>query len=341
MATDKNIRYMEMFEHLAPEDFDNVTMVLGKSKSKNLKTLRILYLAVRKGTIIIHDEKTKDTLLLYLSDLMVEQIGEKKNSSFGVMIGVLCIVTAIFLCIALYFAHEMEEEQEQAIHNIQEIYHGNYELDDLNEYGNTGTTPDGTEDETVHTSIYGLEALRSINPDLYGWMQIAGTTVDYPIVQGSDNEYYVSHDFYKNESSSGCLFLDYRNNSLADTNLIVYGHNIRSGDMFGSLKKYEEYEYFKKYDIIYVETLNEAANYRIIAVCKGKVAYEDEEGFRYYNFISANSKLQMEEFWKNIKTHSLHPVTYEFQETDQYLTLSTCSSFTENGRLYIIAVRED
>ena len=261
------------------------------------------------------------------------------------MIGVLCIVTAIFLCIALYFAHEMEKEQEQAIHNIQEIYHGNYEIDTLNGRGDNEEehpiSADGDESKENHSSIYGLEALRSINSDLYGWIQIAGTTVDYPIVQGNDNDYYVAHDFYKNESSSGCLFLDYRNNSLSDTNLIVYGHNIRSGDMFGSLKKYEEYEYLKKYDIIYVETLSESANYRIIAVCKGQVAYEDEEGFRYYNFITANSKLQMEEFWKNIKTHALHPVTYEFKETDKYLTLSTCSSFTENGRLYIIAVREE
>lgn len=339
MSTDKTIRYMDMFDRLDPEDFETVSMVLGKSKTKNLKTLTSLYLALRKGTIVIHNENTKDTLLLYLSDLIVERVNEKKRPSFGVIIGILCICTAVLLCIALFFAYQMEEEQEQAIQNIQEIYHGNLGLQesDLQE----SDTVESEVSTSKGASIYGLEALHSINSDLYGWIQIEGTSVDYPIMQSNDNAYYVTHDFYKNESSNGSLFLDYRNNTLEDTNLIVYGHNIRSGDMFGSLKKYEEYDYFKKYDIIHVETLSESATYRIIAVCKGKVAYEDDEGFRYYNFISANSKLQMEEFWKNIKTHSLHTVTYEFQETDHYLTLSTCSSFTENGRLYIIAVRED
>ena len=83
--------------------------------------------------------------------------------------------------------------------------------------------------------------LRKINEDIVAWIQIPGIDVDYPVVQGEDNEYYLYHTFRKEANKAGSIFLDYRNRAdFTEQRVIIYGHNMKDGSMFSSLKKYQD-----------------------------------------------------------------------------------------------------
>ncbi|MCD8074384.1 MAG: class B sortase [Lachnospiraceae bacterium] len=93
-----------------------------------------------------------------------------------------------------------------------------------------------------------FEALRAINPDIVAWIRIAGTEVDYPVVQGEDNGYYLTHTFTGAENSAGTLFLDYRNaGDFTDSISMIYGHNRKDGSMFGNLKAFLDEAYFSEH----------------------------------------------------------------------------------------------
>jgi sortase B len=109
------------------------------------------------------------------------------------------------------------------------------------------------------------EALTLINPDYIGWLNIAGTKVDYPVAQGADNDKYMSTSFSGEPNENGAIFMDYRCNSADVPHLIIYGHNIRQGRMFGDLKKLLDSEYLASHPVITLEQNGHAAEYRIFS----------------------------------------------------------------------------
>lgn len=179
------------------------------------------------------------------------------------------------------------------------------------------------------------------NNETAGWISIPDTTIDYPVVRTDNNEYYLNHNFYGESDDCGTIFMDYRNNGETDTNILLYGHNRQDDAMFGGLLKYKEKAYFDAHPYIQLDTLQGRYRYRIIAVCLGEVAYKKDNSFRYYNFTSADTNQALEAFFVNIKTHSMYPVDYQLKTTDRFLTLSTCSNYMQNGRFYIVAVKEE
>jgi len=85
-----------------------------------------------------------------------------------------------------------------------------------------------------------FDALKAINPDIVGWLYCAGTPINYPLVQGSDNDYYLHHLYNRKPNKSGCLFIDFANvPDFTDHNTVIYGHNMKSGAMFAVLEKYK------------------------------------------------------------------------------------------------------
>lgn len=181
------------------------------------------------------------------------------------------------------------------------------------------------------------------NKDLIGWLSIAGTVIDYPVMQtGEDKpDYYLHHDFGKKESDHGSLFIDARNDFVnRDTNLIVYGHNMRDGTMFGGLKSYMDKKYFENHRKIVFDTIYEKAEYNVVAVCLSKVNYQDDDTFRYYNFLDAANKEEFQAFLANIQQLTVFEQTIDISYGDELLTLSTCNSYTQDGRLFLIAKKE-
>ncbi len=107
----------------------------------------------------------------------------------------------------------------------------------------------GDEPEKETGKEIDFEGLRKINEDLVAWIQIPGIGVDYPVVQGEDNEYYLYHTFQKENNKAGSIFLDYRNHDdFTDRRVILYGHNMKDGSMFSNLKQYQGKRLIFRYD---------------------------------------------------------------------------------------------
>ncbi len=181
-------------------------------------------------------------------------------------------------------------------------------------------------------------ALYEENHDLIGWLSIEGMVIDYPVMQCEDDEYYLHHDFYGNDSKYGCLYV--RNVADVDTpgtNFITYGHNMKDGSMFGDLDLYRRENFCREHPTISFDTLYEERTYEIIAVFRSQVYHSGEDAFRYYQFYEAQTQEEFAYFYENIKELALYDtgVTAEFGDT--FLTLSTCAYHVEDGRFVVVA----
>ena len=100
-----------------------------------------------------------------------------------------------------------------------------------------------------------FEALKKLNPHIVAWIHIPGTPVSYPVTQGEDNSYYLTRTFSKAYNGAGCIFMDYRSSLPSEGgNTVLYGHNMKNGSMFGSLKRYWDNEYYREHSSFYLYT---------------------------------------------------------------------------------------
>ncbi len=185
-----------------------------------------------------------------------------------------------------------------------------------------------------------LEELQKENSDIIGWLQIENSNINYPLLQGTDNDFYMTHDYRKKYSKNGSLFLDKDYDwDLPSTNLLIYGHNNRgSNKMFSALINYKKEEYYKTHQKIRLTTNQEDAEYEIISVFLSRVYYKSEKDvFRYYYFINAENEQEFSEYVQNSKKASLYDIDVTAKYGDQLLTLSTCEFSQEDGRLAIVA----
>ena len=177
------------------------------------------------------------------------------------------------------------------------------------------------------------------NADFIGWIQIEGTPISYPVMYTPDDpEYYLHRNFDKEYEYSGLPFVD-GSCSLdpRSTNVIVYGHNMKSDTMFSHLLDYQDESFYKEHPYITFNTIYGDAQYEIVSVILARALYEDEEGFRYYGMIDAASQEEFDEYMANIHAMELYDTGVDASYGDQLLTLSTCEYSQENGRLAIIA----
>ena len=178
------------------------------------------------------------------------------------------------------------------------------------------------------------------NPDFVGWLTIAGTQIDYPVMQSDDNGYYLNHGFDGKEDSAGIPFMDYRCDYInPTTNTIIYGHNMNNGSMFGSLSEYQDRSFYDEHRVINLDTIYEKREYQVVAVCLSEVQYQDDPTYRYYNFINASNDGEYDAFLKTIEAKCVQGNPASIKKTDKLLTLSTCNNYTEDGRLFIVAKR--
>lgn len=187
-----------------------------------------------------------------------------------------------------------------------------------------------------------VESLRKENSDIVGWLEIEGTSINYPVLQGTDNEFYMTHNYKKEKSKNGSIFLnkDY-DWSIGSNNLLIYGHNINNGTMFQELLKYENESFYKEHPKIRFTTENEDSIYDIISVFKSKVYYKSEKNvFRYYYFINPKSEEEYMNYVENAKKASLYNIEETATYGDRLITLSTCSYYVQDGRFAVVARKE-
>lgn len=169
----------------------------------------------------------------------------------------------------------------------------------------------------IQDDQYKLKAdLDYINKDTIGWIIIKGTNINYPVVQGKDNNYYLNHDYFRDWNSAGWLFMD-SNNKLTDQNLVIYGHHRQDGIMFGDIDKLFEESFYEKNDGEIILILGDNTYYyQIFSVYKAKTS----EDYNKTNYID------LEKHINNVKNKSFVKHNTDISGVKQIVTLSTCSN---------------
>lgn len=179
--------------------------------------------------------------------------------------------------------------------------------------------------------------LKKKNSDTVGWINVNNTNINYPFVQTSDNDYYLTHSFDKTYNDAGWVFLDYRNNSdFSDKNTIIYAHSRLDKTMFGSLSKALKEDWYTNKDnhIVRISTETENTLWQIFSV----YVIETESYYITTNF-SSNSEYQS--FLDTIKSRSKYNFDAELSTNDNILTLSTCYSDTEKTVVHAKLIKRE
>lgn len=183
-----------------------------------------------------------------------------------------------------------------------------------------------------------VEELKKINNDIVGWLEIPNSEISYPVLQSSDNSYYMNHNYKKEYSKEGSIFLDKDYDwTSPSTNLLIYGHNNRGTNlMFCGLMDYKDQNYYNSHQKIRFTTVEEDSEYQIISVFLSRVYYKSENNFRYYYFINSENKEEFDEYIQNCKALSLYDTGVTSEYGDSLITLSTCEFSQKDGRLAIV-----
>lgn len=366
--------YEEYLE--AQEDLKKIDLITEEVDINDVDVAARLYTRIRNKEIVFHS-KVGINFFMYLSDivanhsmLMVEEKKaqedlKKKNNKRAKkyrLAGVICVLAAA-VCFG-YFAYTdyLEDQSALEMKRLQDMQNmtGHYieeeafsEQPENDKADAQAEDPDQSDQPEKETSdeqkklpeiLPEYQEIYAENNDLVGWLEIDGTVINYPVLQSDSEEnsqFYLTHSFAKKKDKNGSLFMDYRNDFVdRDTNIIIYGHNMKSGAMFGTLKKYLEKGYLEKHPKIRFDTIYERGTYEIIGAFLSEVSYQDEYTFRYYNFLNANNESEFEAFCVNVmQLDALKKGALDAKYGDQLLTLSTCSSYTDEGRMFIIAKR--
>ena len=193
-----------------------------------------------------------------------------------------------------------------------------------------------SEEEKRERALYRtkINSLAKINPEIYGWIYIPGTNINYPLVKGGNNDHYIEYDFYGNESSLGAIFADCRarNEILENDNLVIYGHNIRTkGVMFNHLLKYQDKDFFDKNEYIYIYTVNGSYKFRVFSFYQTSITnnytkmlfYSEEELAEFFHVSAGSSMFRRD------------GIDYK---GEMLLTLSTCTNGEADERYALHAV---
>lgn len=182
------------------------------------------------------------------------------------------------------------------------------------------------------------ETLYKKNKKLIGWLKIDDTNIDYPVMQTVNNEYYLDHNFNQEYDKNGSLFLDKDcNAAFPNTNMIIYGHHMKSGKMFGNLNYYSKESYYKEHPRIQFDTIYEEGIYDIMYVFRSRIYNEDEVVFKYYQFMDVNSEDEFYSAMDEMARMSLYDTGVTADYGDKLITLSTCDSSETDGRFVVVA----
>lgn len=178
-----------------------------------------------------------------------------------------------------------------------------------------------------------IATLKKDYPDLVAWIEIPGTPLSLPVVQGKDNDYYLNHDIEKSRNALGVPFMDYRNKAdFSDENTIIYGHRVKNGKVFHPLLSYEDPEFVKTAPKIVVNTEQGRKVYEIFAAYKAG-PYEDFRSVHYEGKRLAAFRTRLET--KNILKGPLN------WQGEKIITLQTCSGKEERMVLHGRLVEEN
>ncbi len=239
---------------------------------------------------------------------------------------VVLILTFVVSSVNLLAYFVSEKQQNDIITETQEIW-------------NEAISEDKSENETDLNAVF--DPLLKINSDIVAWINIPNTKINNPVCQTDDNDYYLDHNFENKKSRYGTLFFDHRDIISAEgssKNLVIYGHNMKDGNMFADLLKYKNLSFYKQNPTFTLTTRFTQSEYRVFSVFLINSKPEDDNGY-LYNFLrnSFDDADSFNEWIKEAKKRSLIGTTVDANEGDEILTLVTCAYDFIDARLVVMA----
>ena len=245
------------------------------------------------------------------------------------------VVLILFVVIFVFSGYQLfrETQQYQQAENEYESLEATYVQKEITQ----ADLPENTNVVTaVEESPYpklniDFVALRTLNPDVVGWLYVEGVGISYPIVQTVDNDYYLNHTVEKQVNSSGAIFMDYENAAdFYDYNTFLYGHNMKNNTMFGALKRYykedgvcEQNPYF----YIYLPT-GEVLKYQI---------------FSYYlttdtsdSYVLVSTQEEYDAYVDKVYRRSAFAGNTVTQQYSTMVTLSTCAGASSGNQRFLV-----
>lgn len=214
------------------------------------------------------------------------------------------------------------------------------DTEDLNTDTETAAVTESDKAETTEKNnsqnpvfpVVDFDSLSDINEDVIAWIYVEGTNINYPIVQGEDNDYYLHYTFTGEENRVGSIFMDYRcENDFTGRNSVIYGHRLSDKTMFTALKNYKKQWYYNTYPNYVIVTPEK--NY-LVKIFSGYVATVKDEAWQ----VNFDSDEEFEVWLKNTKAKSLFKSNVTPKATDHIITLSTCTYEFDNARFVLFGV---
>ena len=245
----------------------------------------------------------------------------------------------IFAVVGFFFLYKPYADAKRADEVLEAIADNTTEdttlpeAEEIPEEPTSGPTPEAEPYASPYQSYF------DENDDMIAWLQIPDTVIDYPVMQTMDDEnYYLKRGFDKKDNVNGCLIMDTDSDvPTPGTNLIIHGHNMKNGSMFGSLKYYEDETYCSEHPYVYLYTEEDARTYEVIAVFRSQVFKKTDTSFKYYKFFQADTEEEFNDFYDNIMDMSLYDTGVTAEFGDNFVTLSTCAYHVTNGRFVVVA----
>ncbi len=266
------------------------------------------------------------------------------------IIRIICIVVALgcfaYLGVYYYMMDRKDKESEtMAVVASQSLYDNAENIVTVEvPVEDTGDGEGGAEPEKrVLTILPKYQDLYKRNKNLIGWIKIPDTKIDYPVMKSINGkgEFYLNHNYKGEEDKNGTLFMDDECDVIKPTeNWIIYGHNMKSGKMFGRLTDYKSQSFYEKHPVIYFDTIYETGSYLVLYAFNSRVYDEAEITFKYYQFIDPASEAEFNSAMADMEAASLINTGNYAAYGDRLLILSTCDYDEDNGRFVVVAVRQ-
>ena len=305
---------------------ENAANTVKADKKKKEKALRQKEKKSKKKEYSVNlSDYDKDMQKQILIEMKKREKRRKLIVALSSLVAVLCFG---YFGVYYFFAARTSMDYEQ----LSDLKNKNYNFqinDEVQVHRTNNELPD---------ILPEYEILYQKNKKLIGWIKIDDTNIDYPVMQTSDNEYYLDHNYNQEYDKNGSIFLDTACSVYPrSTNLIVYGHHMKSGKMFGNLQKYAKESYYEDHNLIQFDTIYEKGTYEIMYVFRSQVFNEDDLVFKYYQFINANSGNEFDSYMDEMKKLSLYDTGVTANYGDSLLTLSTCDNSQTDGRFVVVA----
>ena len=198
-----------------------------------------------------------------------------------------------------------------------------YQIKQFERFASEVTVSDDKSAQDIKVDVpVDFDKLKNANPDIYAWINIPEVNVDYPILQGDSNEYYLNHTINGKWSAYGSIYTeDYNNKDFSDFNTLIYGHNMKNGTMFGSLKKYRDASFFEENRYINIYMENRILKYEIFAAC----TWDNKHILASRDFgLDENRTAYLEEIFAVRDMNSQIKKDITVTADDKIITLSTC-----------------